>query len=90
MFGFFQSSFSAVVESMVESGRATKEEADFIAKMKDQRDQFANEDIEQIKSLHDARIAAPRADDGRSCGRASTRSDCICGTGTAPARRRRP
>ena len=50
VFGFFQSSFSAVVKSMVDSGRATKEEADFIAEMKDRRDQFANEDIEQIKA----------------------------------------
>jgi hypothetical protein len=50
VFGFFQSSFSAVVDSMVSSGRATKEEADFIAKMKEKRDQFANEDIEQIKA----------------------------------------
>jgi hypothetical protein len=48
-FGFFQSSFSAVVKSMVDSGRATKEEADFISEMKDRRDQFANEDMEQIK-----------------------------------------
>ena len=31
VFGFFQSSFSAVVKSMVDSGRATKEEAHFIA-----------------------------------------------------------
>ena len=50
VFGFFQSSFSAVVKSMVDSGRATKEEADFIAEMKERRDQFANEDIEQIKA----------------------------------------
>ena len=50
VFGFFQSSFSAVVKSMVDSGRATKEEADFIAAMKDRRDQFANEEIEQIKA----------------------------------------
>ena len=42
VFGFFQSSFSAVVDSMVSSGRATQEEADFIAKMKEKRDQFAN------------------------------------------------
>ena len=35
---------------MVDSGRATKEEADFIAVMKDRRDQFADEDIEQIKT----------------------------------------
>jgi hypothetical protein len=50
VFGFFQSSFSAVVDSMVSSGRATKNEADFIAEMKDRRDQFANEDIEQVKA----------------------------------------
>jgi hypothetical protein len=50
VFGFFQSSFSAVVDSMVSSGHATKKEADFIAKMKEKRDQFANEDIEQIKA----------------------------------------
>jgi hypothetical protein len=50
VFGFFQSSFSAVVKSMVDSGRATKEEADFIAEMKDRRDQFDNEDIERIKA----------------------------------------
>jgi len=50
VYGFFQSSFSAVVKSMVDSGRATTDEADFIAKMKDRRDQFANEDIEQIKA----------------------------------------
>jgi hypothetical protein len=50
VFGFFQSSFSAVVKSMVDSGRATKEEADFIAEMKEKRDQFANEEIEQIKA----------------------------------------
>jgi hypothetical protein len=50
VFGFFQSSFSAVVKSMVDSGRATKEESDFIAEMKEKRDQFANEEIEQIKA----------------------------------------
>jgi hypothetical protein len=50
VFGFFQSSFSAVVKSMVDSGRATKEEADFIAEMKEKREQFANEDIAQIKA----------------------------------------
>jgi hypothetical protein len=50
VFGFFQCSFSAVVKSMVDSGRASKEEADFIAAMKDTRDQFANEEIEQIKA----------------------------------------
>ena len=50
VFGFFQSSFSAVVKSMVDSGRATKEEADFIAEMKEKRDQFSNEEIEQIKA----------------------------------------
>ena len=50
VFGFFQSSFSAVVESMVKSDRATEEEADFIAAMKDRRDQFAHETIEQLKA----------------------------------------
>ncbi len=50
VFGFFQSSFSAVVKSMVDSGRATTDEADFIAAMKGRRDQFAHEDIEQIKA----------------------------------------
>ncbi len=50
VFGFFQCSFSAVVKSMVDSGRATKEEADFIGTMKDRRDQFADEDIERIKA----------------------------------------
>ena len=49
-FGFFQSSFSAVVNSMVKSGRATKEEADFITEMKNQRDKFAEKDIELIKA----------------------------------------
>jgi hypothetical protein len=50
VFGFFQSSFSAVVKSMVDSGRATTDEADFVAEMKDRRDQFANENIERIKA----------------------------------------
>ena len=50
VFGFFQSSFSAVVKSMVDSGRATSEESDFIAAMKERRDQFASEDIEKIKA----------------------------------------
>ena len=49
VFGFFQSSFSAVVDSMVESGRATQEEAEFIRSMKDKRSNFANEPIEEIK-----------------------------------------
>ena len=40
VFGFFQSSFSAVVDSMVESGRATQEEADFIRSMKEQAQQL--------------------------------------------------
>ena len=66
VFGFFQSSFSAVVKSMVDSGRATSEESDFIAAMKERRDQFASEDIEEDQSLHDPGIAAPGADDGRS------------------------
>ena len=50
VFGFFQSSFSAVVQSMVESERASSDEAAFIATMKDRRDQFATEDIDQIKA----------------------------------------
>jgi hypothetical protein len=50
VFGFFQSSFSAVVKSMVGCGRATKEESDFIAEMKEKRDQFGNDEIEQIKA----------------------------------------
>jgi hypothetical protein len=50
VYGFFQSSFGAVVKSMVDSGRATTDEADFIGEMKGRRDQFANEDIEQIKA----------------------------------------
>jgi hypothetical protein len=49
VFGFFQSSFSSVVDSMVATGRATKEEAEFIADMKAQRDKFAEKDIERIK-----------------------------------------
>jgi hypothetical protein len=49
VFGFFQSSFSAVVDSMVESGRATQEEADFIRSMKNKRSDFANEPIEEIR-----------------------------------------
>jgi hypothetical protein len=50
VFGFFQCSFSAVVKSMVDSGRATKEEAEFIGSMKDRREQFDKEDIDQIKA----------------------------------------
>ena len=69
VFGFFQSSFSAVVKSMVDSGRATKEEADFIAAMKDRRDQFAERGYRKDQSLHDPGIAAPGADDGRSADR---------------------
>lgn len=49
-FGFFQSSFSDVVDSMVKTGRATKKEADFIAEMKGQRDKFAEKGIELIKA----------------------------------------
>jgi hypothetical protein len=50
VFGFFQSSFSAVVDSMVETGRATDKEANFITEMKSQRDKFAETDIELIKT----------------------------------------
>jgi hypothetical protein len=50
VFGFFQSSFSAVAKSMVDSNRATPEESAFIAAMKDKRDQFEKEDIQQNKA----------------------------------------
>lgn len=50
VFGFFQCSFSAVAKSMVDSGRATTDEADFIAEMKGRRDQFAEEDVDRIKA----------------------------------------
>ena len=46
VFGFLQSSFSAVVDSMVENRRATQEEADFIRTMKNKRSEFASEPIE--------------------------------------------
>ena len=49
VFGFFASSFSAVVDSMVQSGRATDEEAAFIREMKGRRENFASEDIDQIQ-----------------------------------------
>ncbi|MGB9166378.1 MAG: hypothetical protein WCC41_18345, partial [Rhodomicrobium sp.] len=49
VFGFFQSSFSAVTDSMVQSGRATKEEADFMRVMNDRRGGFAAIPIEEIK-----------------------------------------
>jgi hypothetical protein len=50
VFGFFQWSFSTVVKSIVGSGRASPDEAAFIAAMKDRREQFASEDIDQIKA----------------------------------------
>jgi hypothetical protein len=50
VFGFFQSSFSLVTKSMVDSGRAAPEEAGFIVAMKDRREQFANENIDQIRA----------------------------------------
>jgi hypothetical protein len=49
VFGFFQSSFSAVTDSMVDSGRATKDEADYMRVMKGRRDEFATVPIEEIK-----------------------------------------
>jgi DNA polymerase elongation subunit (family B) len=49
VFGFFQSSFSAVATSMVENGRATREEADFLIAMKDKRSKFSTIPIEEIK-----------------------------------------
>ena len=48
-FGFFQSSFTAVVDSMVKSGRASKPEADFLSSMKDKRDEFSTVPIEEIQ-----------------------------------------
>jgi hypothetical protein len=50
VFGFFQSSFSAVVDGMVQSGRATSDEAAFVRKMKGRRENFASEDIDKIKT----------------------------------------
>jgi hypothetical protein len=47
--GFFGSSFSAVVDSMVQSGRATSYEAAFVREMKGRRENFGSEDIDQIK-----------------------------------------
>ena len=49
VFGFFSSSFSAVVDSMVESGRATADEAALVREMKGRRENFDSEDIGQIK-----------------------------------------
>jgi hypothetical protein len=49
-FGFFGSSFSAVVDSMVQSGRATGDEAALIRKMKGRRENFGFEDLDQIKT----------------------------------------
>ena len=67
VFGFFQSSFSAVIKSMVDSGRATPEEAGFIAAMKDRRDQFASEDVGQIRAYTtlELRLLARMMDDLR-------------------------
>jgi hypothetical protein len=50
VFGFFSSSFSAVVDSMVQSGRATADEAALVREMKGRRDNFGSEDIDQIKT----------------------------------------
>jgi hypothetical protein len=51
VFGFFQSSFSAVVDSMVQSsGRASSDEATFVREMKGRRENFDFEDIDQIKT----------------------------------------
>jgi hypothetical protein len=49
VFGFFQSGFSAVADSMVKSGLATREEADFLAAMKNRRDEFSAVPIEEIR-----------------------------------------
>ena len=51
-FSFFQSGFSKVVDGMVKAGRATPDEAAFLAKMKKLRDDpevWAAQDIETIK-----------------------------------------
>ena len=61
VFGFFQSSFSAVVKSMVDSGRASPEEAAFIATMKERRKLRRRHRTDQSTE----RIAAPGAHDGR-------------------------
>jgi hypothetical protein len=45
VFGFWGSSFSAVVDSMVQSGRATSDEAAFVREMKGRRENFGSEDI---------------------------------------------
>jgi hypothetical protein len=50
VFGFWGSSFSAVVDSMVQSGRATSDEAAFVREMKGQRENFGSKDIDQIKT----------------------------------------
>jgi hypothetical protein len=50
VFGFFGSSLSAVVDSMVQNGRATDDEAAFIRKMKGQRENFGSEDIDHLKT----------------------------------------
>jgi hypothetical protein len=49
VYGFFQSSFSAVANSMADSGRATKEEADSLQKMKSKRSEFGTIPVEEIK-----------------------------------------
>jgi DNA polymerase type B, organellar and viral len=49
-FGFFQSSFSAVADSMVNNGRAAKNEAELISAMKAKRSKFASETIEEIQA----------------------------------------
>jgi hypothetical protein len=50
VFGFWGSSFSAVVGSMVQSGRATSDEDAFVREMKARRENFGSEDIGRIKS----------------------------------------
>jgi hypothetical protein len=86
VFGFFQSSFSAVVDSMVKTGRATEKEATFIAEMKQQRNKFDETDIELIKAytILELRLLARMMTDLRI---GFEEMGSIFGIGTAPARR---
>ena len=49
-FGFFQTSFSSIVNDMVNNGKATQPEADFIRVMKGKRDTFDTVAIEEIQA----------------------------------------
>ena len=58
VFGFFQSGFSAVADSMVKSSLATREEADFLAAMKRKREEFSTVPIEEIKNTRRSNCAS--------------------------------